>query len=248
MTTTTTMIFKKASVYIESFARTKNHKLILYSLFLMLTRRLHFRIPQRVYLTLFNSSSPEPQLEKFMNCTGAFIDVGANVGSWTTYMARKGIKVYAFEPSPQSFDILKKLSFEKYQNIVVYPCALGDKEEMAKLYLHTVSGYDSLVIRRSSFRKRETMVPVHTLDSFNLQDVGLIKIDTEGSEVPILLGAKETIKKWRPRIVIEVHEPYMEQREKIKGILKEFDYYCFPLVTHIIGEPMRGGDLKEEGV
>jgi hypothetical protein len=46
-------------------------------------------------------------------------------------------------------------------------------------------------------------VEMHTLDSFSFENVDLIKIDTEGFEVFVLRGAEQTIKQWKPVIVVE---------------------------------------------
>lgn len=47
-------------------------------------------------------------------------------------------------------------------------------------------------------------VKVKTLDSYNFQDVDIIKIDVEGFEYDVMLGATETIKKWRPIVQVEM--------------------------------------------
>ena len=47
---------------------------------------------------------------------------------------------------------------------------------------------------------------IRKLDSLRLPEVGVIKIDTEGYETPILQGAKESIQKYNPRLVIEIHK------------------------------------------
>jgi FkbM family methyltransferase len=49
-------------------------------------------------------------------------------------------------------------------------------------------------------------VDVATLDSFHLDEVGFIKADVEGHELPVLRGATETLRRWRPTILTEVEE------------------------------------------
>jgi hypothetical protein len=95
---------------------------------------------------------------------------------------------------------------------------------VAKLNLHRFSGHDSLVKKTDDFSGYQCEVLVKTIDSFGFVNVGLIKIDTEGYEIPVLLGAKQTILKWKPRLVIEVHTPYHRQIEKIIQILKQLGY------------------------
>jgi FkbM family methyltransferase len=55
-----------------------------------------------------------------------------------------------------------------------------------------------LIIEHHDFTGNHILVTVRSLDSFDVQDVGLIKIDAEGYEVPVLLGARRTIEKSKP--------------------------------------------------
>jgi FkbM family methyltransferase len=220
------MRLSNPKVYVESVAATKDFKFLFRNMLAVIQRKLHVPIPIR--------SPYEHHLEKYMKCNSVFIDVGANVGLWTEYMAKKDVKVYAFEPSPEPFKKLKGLS-KRYSNIVLFPHALGEADYKAELKLHKSSGHASLTMESSDYTGNHISVAVRSLDSFNIQDVGLIKIDTEGYEIPVLLGAKNTILKSKPRLIVEVHEPYTEQRVKIRQVLSMYGYYCIPLVTHMIG-------------
>jgi len=153
-----------------------------------------------------------------------FIDIGANIGLWTFFIAKKGFKVHAFEPSPQPFKHLKDCA-QRYPNIQVYPYALGKENHVGLLNLHRASGHNSLIFEGVDFYHKKMKVKIKTLDSHSFSNVGLIKIDTEGFEVPILLGSFQTIKTWQPRLIIEVHFPYKKQLSLIKAILKEHSYY-----------------------
>jgi hypothetical protein len=53
------------------------------------------------------------------------------------------------------------------------------------------------------------MVDVNTLDSFNIENVSVLKIDVQGYEPKVLDGAKETILKNKPVIFIEVEAPQL---------------------------------------
>jgi FkbM family methyltransferase len=217
-------------VYVESVVVTRDFAFPLRNMLIVVQRSLHLAIPIL--------SPYEPHLEKYMTCPRgkAFVDVGASFGRWTEFMAKKGTKVYAFEPSFEPFRKLENLG-SKYPNIVLFQYALGETDYKAELKLHRLSGHSSLTIESNDYTGNHISVAVRSLDSFNIQDAGLIKIDTEGYEVPVLLGAKNTIRKSKPRLIVEIHEPYPEQRVKIKRLLKSFGYHCIPLVTHIVGDP-----------
>lgn len=167
----------------------------------------------------------EKYLEKYMipKHNGCFIDAGASRGMWTFFVAKQGCTVHAFEPSPQPYQRLKRRAVS-YPNVYPYPYALGDSNCEAKFNLHKFSGNDSLASKDEDFSGFQITVKVKTIDSHNFRDVGLIKIDTEGYELPILLGARRTIINNKPRLIIEVHAPYKQQIEKITALLNELGY------------------------
>jgi len=111
-------------------------------------------------------------------------------------------------------------------------CALGDKNCVAKLNLHRKWGHDSIVRKQEDYTGHRVEIPVKTLDSLAIRNVGLIKIDTEGYEVPVLLGAEKTIISSKPRLITEGHNPVNEQEQKITAILKSLGYkWIFMLLS-----------------
>ncbi len=161
----------------------------------------------------------EPYMRPLNN--GCFVDVGANFGMWTKYVAKKGFEVHAFEPSPKPYKYLMK---KAPSNVHVYNVALGEKNGETTLNLHEISVYNSVAYKAECFAGKTIKVPMKTLDSFKLENVGLIKIDTEGYEFPVLLGAKETIERCKPRVIIEVHSPYEQQISIIEKWIREMGY------------------------
>jgi len=236
---------RKVNKHIHDIVEAKSFSFVLYRILNLISCRLHF-FPRVFFEGDILWWSPEQHLNEFMVCpsNSSFVDVGAYVGVWTLYMARRGIKVVAFEPSPSSFRLLTRLT-KRYPHVTVLPYALGEGNYFANLNLHVVHGNDSLVNTAPDFSGKRVKTVVRALDSFNIQKVGLIKIDTEGYEVPVLLGAKETIRKWKPRLIIEVHAPYEEQVAKILNILKDYGYEWVmrsrpPTVQpHVIGSPTK---------
>lgn len=157
-----------------------------------------------------------PHVKKF----DVYIDVGACYGE-TSYPFLEDFKrVISFEPNPNVFSHLPD-GIEKY-NI-----ALGDEEKTVTLVLpNGIHKPEHASISR--FTKNGTWgegqneyaienVPCKTLDSFDLDDVDLIKIDTEGYELNVCKGAIETIKKYRPAVYFET-----KQKDQIPTI-KWFD-------------------------
>jgi len=70
---------------------------------------------------------------------------------------------------------------------------------------------------------------VTTLDKLvkklNLKSIDLIKIDTEGAEYSILVGGMKTLKKFRPKLIIETH-PWIDKdcNKKILKLLNSINY------------------------
>ena len=126
------------------------------------------------------------------------IDAGANYGIMSYNLNSKFSKIYAFEVDIPVRDCLKK-NVETFEldNVVVCDCGLSDKEELVALnYLKNTFGtYINKEVSGTNICK--------TLDSFELTEVGFIKLDCEGYEPYILRGAEQTIKKYKPVILME---------------------------------------------
>jgi FkbM family methyltransferase len=126
------------------------------------------------------------------------IDGGANYGIMSYNLNSKFSKIYAFEVDTPVRDCLKK-NVETFEldNVVVCDCGLSDKEELVSLkYLKNTFGtYINKGVSGTNICR--------TLDSFELTEVGFIKLDCEGYEPYILQGAETTIKKYKPIILME---------------------------------------------
>jgi len=134
------------------------------------------------------------------------VDVGGHVGLWSWNLAHRFAAVHAFEPVAahrKCWDknvrdpLLANHALGPLRcELALHYCALGDHEGSVSIRTEPTSSGDSRVDGAGD-------IPMHTLDSFNLQDVDLIKIDCEGFEVPVLRGAEETIARCKPVIVVE---------------------------------------------
>lgn len=126
------------------------------------------------------------------------IDAGANYGIMSYNLNSKFSKIYAFEVDAPVRECLKK-NVGKFQldNVVVCDCGLSDKQEQVSLnYLKNTFG--------THINKEVSGTNIcKTLDSFELTEVGFIKLDCEGYEPYILQGAEQTIKKYKPVILME---------------------------------------------
>jgi len=133
---------------------------------------------------------------------GTAVDVGGHVGFISRDMAHFFDAVYAFEPQPDNFRCLVE---NVPKNVHARNVALGDRPMMVGIHTPepTNSGAWELCEGNS--------VLMRTLDSFELQDVGLIKIDVQGFEFAVLKGAIETLMKWKPAMLVEFPKADVER-------------------------------------
>lgn len=171
-----------------------------------------------------NISGSESHLLRYMRFDGGcFVDVGAASGYWTTRIARRGVFVYAVEPHPVSARLLMDLTRD-YDNVAVLPVALGGSNHRSTLNLHVKPSHSSLVKQGADYLHVRVPVRVRTLDSLGIENIDLIKIDTEGYEVNVLRGARETIRRQHPVLIIEVHNPYRVEQRRICRVLRRLGY------------------------
>jgi FkbM family methyltransferase len=139
------------------------------------------------------------------------VDVGANKGTYTYALARLAKLVWAFEPNPKMFNILKRGAAA---NVTASMLALSDRSGPAELRVPRMrkGGFSnqggSLSTPKITENYRTVSVEARRLDELKLQDIGFIKIDVEGFEAEVLAGARETIRQSRPAMLIELEERY----------------------------------------
>jgi FkbM family methyltransferase len=136
------------------------------------------------------------------------IDVGAHIGSYTLRMAKRFRHVIAFEPNPFNRHILGlNLQLNRTGNVRVEEVALSDRDQISPFFLHRAADGTGSLDRFHYGFKYDKMVQVNVkrLDDFEFESVDVLKIDAEGSELPILRGATRTIERFSPILAIEIH-------------------------------------------
>lgn len=124
---------------------------------------------------------------------GLALDVGAHVGMLTREMAKDFGAVVSFEPVPENIECFRRNVTA--QNVTLHEMALGRASGRVSIVNHNVNS--------GCWRAAEgDSIELRTLDSFGLAP-DLIKIDVEGFEGEVLLGAKETLARSSPVVVFE---------------------------------------------
>jgi FkbM family methyltransferase len=138
------------------------------------------------------------QSEAISNCKKfrTAIDIGGHVGLWSYNLSHSFNSVHAFEPVKAHRDCFTKNVLDHRGNVSLHAVALGTKEGSISIRTEASSSGDSRVDGIGD-------IPLKTLDSFNLKDVDLIKLDCEGYELFALMGGVKTIKKFKPVIIVE---------------------------------------------
>jgi len=172
-----------------------------------------------------------PQL--LSNCNRA-IDIGANVGVWSYWLSKYAKQVESFEPNPKVFNALKNI---KIKNVNSYNIALSNKTGSVDLLIPKGSkGFSNQGASLSSIKvqgeHKSISIEAKRLDEYNFLDVDFIKIDVEGHEHEVIEGARETIKKFKPTMVIEMEEKHNQIpiEEQISSVEK-MGYQCCVLIN-----------------
>lgn len=209
-------------------------------------------------LALFHTHEPvntkllAENLKKGMTC----FDIGANIGYYTLLESKKVEdegKIIAIEPSPINFKLLQKnIQNENVTNVELYQIAGGDHDGTIKFFLDPHSNLSRIISNEEKVPENGEIVevPIKKLDSFletsAINTLDFIRMDVEGYEFNILEGMKDTIKKFKPMIQMEVHTSLLGN-EKTKKLLEWFMSENYEVVYYIIRQldcPMVG-DIKD---
>ena len=158
------------------------------------------------------------------------VDAGANIGSLTlplAYMVGDTGRVYAFEPHPVTFSLLHaNMVANQLKNALGFNVALGSAPGKAFM---PVLGLDSDNTNYGGMEigSGEVEVAVTTLDSFLLPRVDFIKVDVEGCELDVLVGAGETIDRARPILYVE-----NDRKEKSPALISHIQGRGYRLFWH----------------
>lgn len=164
------------------------------------------------------------------------VDAGASYGFLSVPFSFMFEKVYSFEPNPGVFECLSE-NVEGYPNIKVYSKALSNKESTQNLMVSSdISGAGRIGEFVEDSGKKFYQVQTITLDSLGLEDVDFIKIDVEQHELELLEGAIETLKKYRPVVLCEIHSfrdmGDYKRRRKIFEIFEGLGYVLHDVRYH----------------
>lgn len=177
-------------------------------------------------------------------------DVGANIGTFTTWMSRifPNGKIYSFEPQRAVFQMLcGNVAINNMYNCYCYNKGLGKENTTIAInepnyFSKNDFGVFSLIEEKIESTQDRLIIDIETLDSFvhkyQIQKLDLIKIDAEGMDMDVLIGGSRTLIEMKPVIFIEHSDNRSSIKEKIISYLNEENYYFEQVGNNLLATPV----------
>lgn len=134
---------------------------------------------------------------KYVKNKGCCIQAGGNIGVFPHLLSKEFEWFYSYEPDDANFKAMQLNTLG--DNVSCIRAAIGEKESSGIMRV-----IDPTNIGAHRIEFNEGGIKVETIDSFLYSEVGLIWLDIEGAELLALKGGIETIKMWKPVIVLEM--------------------------------------------
>ncbi len=161
----------------------------------------------------------EPELywvKKSLPKDAVFMDIGANVGAYIFRLEKhlKPENIFAFEPNQHLYKRLKRI----FPKVHIFDIALSDQDTTAEFKIpvmngkkiHTRGTLQTDVKENGETASKIEKVTVKTLDIWmetnNPKRLDFIKIDVEGNELQTLRGAEQSVRKFRPAMMVEIEQ------------------------------------------
>ena len=169
-----------------------------------------------------------------------FLDIGSNMGFYSLALAKENpsLIVDAFEPQPGVFKTLTRNTQinNLSERINLHNMGLGIKQTELTMYVPKFTGSGGASFKNlheDEGAATEVKVKVQTLDSLELKDIDLIKIDVEGFELNVIMGSSKLILDSKPTIMVELLRKWMKPFDHTPQMFLEkmfqYDYKCFAI-------------------
>ncbi len=168
-------------------------------------------IAEVYYLQMYNQYTLPFDIEN----QDIVVDVGANIGIFTVYAAKRAPcgKVYSFEPFPKAFEILNKnVYLNGLKNVETFKIGISGERSVQKFYISSSSIFNTLYPELRGGEKMEETV-VNTLiindlfEDLNIKKIDFLKMDCEGAEYDAMFNTKPEYFERIKKIAMELHYP-----------------------------------------
>ena len=177
-------------------------------------------------------------LMSFLQPNMVCVDIGANIGLYSLFLAKRVHKVIAFEPYKQTyFRLRENIHINRISNISIIDKAVSNNSGEMFINIDESDSAKNFVSEKRNSEKKGNLVNTISLDDHfhrsRLSRIDYIKIDAEGTEPAILMGAEELIGNYRPIIQFEISNKF-EYRSgyknfKYENYFKEKDYELYKI-------------------
>lgn len=200
------------------------------------------RVGLEIIQSGFHDADNVQVLAQFMKPGMIFFDVGAHIGQYTLVASQAGGptgRIHSFEPDPESFVVLKhNLRINDLNNVKANQTALFSKKDNRKFFISwpEFMGGNSLWCESGEWPGRVFDVSCDTLDDYvcsqGVSRIDVMKVDVEGGEVDLLLGAKTALGgEIKPAILIEFNGPALVRAghtcSELAELLQDLGYSLF---------------------
>lgn len=176
----------------------------------------------------FNADEPDyQQLESFISKGDWVIDIGANIGQYTskfsTLVGENG-RVFALEPVPETFEILSaNVQLFPFKNVTLLNVAASECPSIISMEIpYFRSGLKNYYMASLTKNKTGLNVFCIPIDSFPIYNtIRMVKIDAEGHEIQILHGMYKLLQRDKPLLIIETNSSDVFDFLRVLGYLKD---------------------------
>ncbi len=208
-------------------------------------------ITRAIYFNDFESTEIK-FLQEHIKEGDVFFDIGGNIGLFTLLAASKVKKagvVYTFEPSDENFKKLKEnLLLNQFTNVKPYLLAVSHKKEKKNLYnfsegLGALSSFALIENEKYSVSEVQTVTLSDFVEEEAVsQDIAIMKIDVEGWELPVLLGARTILEKENaPFLIVEFTDANARNAgytcQQVFDLLVEYGYSMYSITSDLMLRP-----------
>lgn len=187
----------------RSFRRARNRVINLFP------KRIELRV-RHLYRRLTGNIEDEfRMLDRFAGDCRLALDIGGNVGIYSFGLSRICERVEYFEPNPACAAVMAGC---RLKNVNVNNVGLSSSDGNMRLYVPFVNGVRMTEL--ANFQgwdgeHEEVDVPTRRLDGYGFTGVSFVKMDVEGHEIEVLEGAKETIAREMPVMLVEIEQRHL---------------------------------------
>jgi len=164
-------------------------------------------------------------LPNILKRNSTIFDLGANVGYYSaifSFYSPGGI-VFAFEPSYKNFNFLK-LNVKNFSNIHLYNNAVSNFTGGKKDIIHSIWNVETEQ-RLFEFIKIDDFIVYNKIN-----EIDLIKIDTDGFELEALQGMKNILKNFNPYFLIEINHAVKTRNATEQQIINYMKSYSYQII------------------